>query len=39
MGNIARDPWTLTNDLIPESPNSSSVHASPYSTEEVPAQP
>ena len=29
MGNMASEPWTDTNDRAPESPNSSSVQASP----------
>ena len=36
---IASDPWTLTNVRIPESPASSSIAASPYSTALRPAHP
>ena len=36
---IAREPWTLTKVRTPESPASSSIAASPYSTALRPAQP
>ena len=39
MGNMAREPWTDTNDRIPESPASNSREASPYAVAEVPAHP
>ena len=39
IGNIASEPCTDTKLRNPESPASSSRHASPYCTAEVPAQP
>ena len=39
IANIASEPCTETSDRSPESPASSSMHASPYAVAEVPAQP
>ena len=39
MADIASDPCTDTKVRMPESPASSSCMASPYSTDERPAQP
>ena len=39
IGNIASEPWTDTKLRSPESPASSSRHATPYVTESIPAQP
>jgi hypothetical protein len=38
MANMASDPWTEAKLRAPESPASSSIQASPYSTALIPAQ-
>jgi hypothetical protein len=39
IADMAREPWTETKVLRPESPASISMQASPYSTALLPAQP
>jgi hypothetical protein len=38
IADMAREPWTETKVLRPESPASTSMQASPYSTALLPAQ-